>query len=48
MRRHRYSVARLASDLGVSERIIYRWRSGENPIQHQTELALEALAKRQQ
>lgn len=43
MRRTGHTVQALAAALGVGERSVYRWRSGDQPIPRYIELALAAL-----
>lgn len=44
MRRNNYTVAAFARDLGVGERIVYRWRGGDSKVPKHVDLACEALA----
>ena len=43
-----YSLSTLAGELGVHQRTVGRWRSGELPVPRMAELALQAVAPRQQ
>ncbi len=41
-----YTAASLADELGVSERTVWYWRSGQRPIPPFLALALETLERR--
>lgn len=46
MAEHGYTGARLSIVLGVTERTIFRWRSGGSAVPPFMDLALESLARR--